>query len=171
MKLLFLDFDGVLHPDAVYRRLDGRIELRAHGALFMWAPLLGAVVEESNDLQIVLSSSWVRQLGFRKARAALPAVIADKVVGATWHSAMATSLEDIAWDRQTRYEQISAYLRGLPAAHSWLALDDDAVGWPDCKRRHLLQTKPDIGLADPLILERLGAFLRGPGEVPLSAGS
>ena len=29
--ILFLDFDGVLHPDAVYLRLNGEIELRADG--------------------------------------------------------------------------------------------------------------------------------------------
>lgn len=38
--LLFLDFDGVLHPDAVFRRSDGRIELRADGELFMRTPRL-----------------------------------------------------------------------------------------------------------------------------------
>jgi hypothetical protein len=34
--ILFLDFDGVLHPDAVYLER-GRPVLRADGELFMWA--------------------------------------------------------------------------------------------------------------------------------------
>ncbi len=38
--ILFLDFDGVLHPDAVYLTRRG-VELRAPGELFMWAPILG----------------------------------------------------------------------------------------------------------------------------------
>ncbi len=37
--VLFLDFDGVLHPDQAYL-VKGRPVLRAEGALFMWAPLL-----------------------------------------------------------------------------------------------------------------------------------
>ncbi|MCQ2046441.1 MULTISPECIES: hypothetical protein [Stutzerimonas stutzeri subgroup] len=38
-RLLFLDFNGVLHTDAVYRTRR-ETELRAEGKLFMWAPLL-----------------------------------------------------------------------------------------------------------------------------------
>lgn len=41
--ILFLDFDGVLHPDAAYL-VRGRPVLRAAGELFMWAPLLAAVL-------------------------------------------------------------------------------------------------------------------------------
>ena len=37
--ILFLDFDGVLHPDEAYL-VKGRPVLRAEGALFMWTPLL-----------------------------------------------------------------------------------------------------------------------------------
>ncbi|NKA73639.1 hypothetical protein GO285_02999 [Ralstonia solanacearum] len=34
---LFLDYDGVLHPDEVYYEY-GKPVLRADGELFMWAP-------------------------------------------------------------------------------------------------------------------------------------
>ena len=37
--ILFLDLDGVLHPDEAYL-VHGRPVLRAEGELFMWAPLL-----------------------------------------------------------------------------------------------------------------------------------
>lgn len=37
--ILFLDYDGVLHPDAAYL-VKGRPELRAEGCVFMWAPIL-----------------------------------------------------------------------------------------------------------------------------------
>lgn len=52
--ILFLDFDGVLHPDAVYLRLNGEIELRAPGALFMWAPALVDALEAHPQIRIVL---------------------------------------------------------------------------------------------------------------------
>ncbi len=38
-RLLFLYFDGVLHPGVVYQTRQG-VELRADGELFMWASLL-----------------------------------------------------------------------------------------------------------------------------------
>jgi hypothetical protein len=158
--LLFLDYDGVLHPDAVYRRVNGTIELRAPGELFMWAPILADAVSGC-EVSIVLSTSWVRQLGFRKARNALPRELADRVIGATWHSAMGKkSLEHIAWDCQSRYQQIQAYLNRLPSSISWLAIDDDVLEWPDDKRHCLIQTKPTSGLSDPQTLERLNERLK-----------
>ena len=46
--VLFLDFDGVLHPDDVYRTRHG-LELRAPGALMMHAPLLVELLESVGD--------------------------------------------------------------------------------------------------------------------------
>ena len=101
--LLFLDFDGVLHPDAVYLTRRG-VELRADGALFMWSPHLVEALEQQQNVRIVLSTSWARKLGFQRARAALPAELQARVIGATWHSAMGRGWPDfIAWDVQTRF--------------------------------------------------------------------
>ncbi|MGE6528585.1 HAD domain-containing protein [Stutzerimonas stutzeri] len=147
--LLFLDFDGVLHPDAVFRRSDGRIELRADGELFMWAPILVEALSGLASVRIVLSTSWVRHLGFQRARKALPAELQMLVIGATWHSAMRrTDQGTIAWDEQTRYQQIATYLTQLSSAPTdWLAIDDDNRGWPDVKREHLLLTDSAHGLS------------------------
>ena len=35
--IIFLDFDGVLHPDSVYRPRNKPLALRAEGSLFMHA--------------------------------------------------------------------------------------------------------------------------------------
>lgn len=65
--ILFLDFDGVLHPDAAY--LYGKTpRLNADGELFMWANLLVDALADQPDVQIVLSTSWVRLLSFKRAR-------------------------------------------------------------------------------------------------------
>jgi len=113
--ILFLDFDGVLHPDAVYLRLNGKIELRAAGELFMWAPQLIEALTTHQDIRIVLSTSWARNLGYQKARKVLPAELGLRVIGATWHSAMSRGWPDfIPWDNQTRYEQIAAWLARRP---------------------------------------------------------
>jgi len=96
----------------------------------MWASLLVEALAGHPDVSIVLSTSWVRNLGFHRARKALPAQLHQRVIGATWHSAMSRSSTDyIAWDNQTRYQQIAAYLARRTEPVSWLAIDDDARGW------------------------------------------
>nr|WP_173267153.1 HAD domain-containing protein [Pseudomonas sp. LM8] len=146
--IVFLDFDGVLHPDAVYLRLNGQVELRAEGALFMWADRLAEALQPHPGVRIVLSTSWVRNIGFHRARKALPADLADRVVGATWHSVMGKGWPDyIPWDNQTRFEQIAAYLSRLPAPVPWLAIDDDDRGWPDAQRSNLVHTDGMLGLS------------------------
>lgn len=66
--VLYLDFDGVLHPDEVYR-IRGRIVLRFDGMnMFEWAPLLAEHLEPYPDVQIILSTSRVRVLSFTKGR-------------------------------------------------------------------------------------------------------
>lgn len=86
--IVFLDYDGVLHPDAAYL-VKGRPELRAAGTLFMWAPILEEALAPYPDAKIVLSTSWVPVLkSFSRARAFLPAMLQARVIGATWHSAM-----------------------------------------------------------------------------------
>lgn len=148
-QLLFLDYDGVLHPDAVYLSR-GRVELRAAGNLFMWTPFLIEALAPHQDVQIVLSTSWARNLGFQRARAALPIELQARVIGATWHSAMGRGWPDhIAWDTQTRYGQIQTYLSRLSTPARWIAIDDDAQGWADADRNQLIQTDPDLGLSAP----------------------
>lgn len=154
-RLLFLDYDGVLHPDAVYRTRRG-IELRAKGRLFMWAPLLIEALADHQDVRIVLSTSWARNRAFQAARKALPVGLHHQVIGATWHSAMGRSSTDcIAWDRQTRYQQIAAYLSRRAEPVSWLAIDDDVQGWATTDRERLILTDPTYGLAGTAVMDEL----------------
>lgn len=163
--ILFLDFDGVLHPDAVYLER-GRPVLRAEGTLFMWAPQLIAVLADAPDVRIVLSTSWARELGFSRARDYLPADLQPRVIGSTWHSRMATDVEhrplgrETWWDTATRYQQIKRYAdrAGLKC---WGAVDDNPEGWNDADCAHLVRTQADTGLSDPAALSCLAELLRG----------
>lgn len=164
--LLFLDYDGVLHPDAAYL-VRGRPVLQAEGELFMWAPILVDLVRPYPDLKIVLSTSWVRVLGFSRARGYLPEEIRSRVIGGTWHSAMGRHAEgshrtDSTWfSESSRYEQIARYIsRASGRASSWLAIDDDAEGWDDAHRVRLVETDGDTGLSSPLAHEDLSTKLR-----------
>jgi hypothetical protein len=146
--VLFLDFDGVLHPDQVYITASGP-QLRSAGELFMWIPVLEAALAPYPDIKIVLSTSWVRKLGFSRAKKRLSPTLQKRVVGSTWHSSMAKVWADqIWWDGTSRHGQISRY-----AARSgitrWLALDDDAENWAAADLHRLILLDGAEGLSSP----------------------
>lgn len=137
---LFLDFDGVLHPDSVYRE-GGRIILRADGfQLFQWVTILDELLAPYPALQLVLSTTWVRVLGFNTARSQLPERLARRVVGATWHETAPRR-----WPNLTRYEQIR-YAVERHRHTRWLAIDDDGAGWSNEHLANLILTDPKLGL-------------------------
>jgi hypothetical protein len=145
IPILFLDFDGVLHPDAAFHTKRG-IELRGEGELFMWAPILESLLSECPQIQIVLSTSWVRQLDFKRAKKRLPESLQDPVIGATYHSSMESGPDATPWMQRTRWQQIASHL-SRNKVQDWIALDDDAAGWPDDQRHRLLLCDPQTGLA------------------------
>ena len=163
--VLFLDYDGVLHPDAAYLTRRGPV-LRAEGELFMWAPILVELLRPYPDVQIVLSTSWVRMLGFGRARDYLPVDLRSRVIGGTWHSAMGRHAEgshrsESTWfTESSRYEQIARFIsRAGGRANHWLAIDDDAEEWADSQRLRLVETDGDTGLSSPLVQNELRAKL------------
>jgi len=159
--ILFLDYDGVLHPDAAYL-VRGRPELRADGELFMWAGHLVDVLASAPQIRIVLSTSWALELRFARARDYLPAELRQRVIGATWHSGMSTDDEhrplgrDTWWDSSTRYQQIRRYVdrAGLT---DWIAVDDQPTGWAESDRDKLVVTDSNLGLSAPSARARLAA--------------
>lgn len=66
-----------------------------------------------------------------------------------------SSTDYIAWDSQTRYQQIAAYLVRRTEPVSWLAIDDDAKGWANADRERLILTAPHRGLADTSAMDEL----------------
>ncbi|MGV6953155.1 HAD domain-containing protein [Pseudomonas chlororaphis] len=143
--ILFLDFDGVLHPDAVYLSRQGPT-LKADGTLFMWAPILADLLDDFPMISLVLSTSWVRHLGYKRALAYLPLKLQARVIGATWHSSMAKDwVDENQWERKTRYDQICRYASRSQLQH-WIALDDDVQGWAESSAQHLVVCVPDLGL-------------------------
>ncbi|WP_341674735.1 HAD domain-containing protein [Niveibacterium sp. SC-1] len=158
--ILFLDFDGVLHPHDVWLR--GRTPyLRGPGELFMWAPRLESVLAAAPHVQIVLSTSWVRHLRYSNALQALPIALRRRVVGATWHTALlgGRSPDDVCdWDFYSRYEQIARYV-DRASLTNWVAVDDAVEDWPAAEYHHLVATDSERGLGEDKALERLAELL------------
>jgi hypothetical protein len=145
--VLYLDFDGILHPADVRvareEPLHPRVYVRDQPTdepLFRYMSLLELLLAPYPELKIVLTTSWVRALGYEFA-------LQERVIGAATYPA------------PTRFAsiEIDAESRGLTR---WLALDDDVCGWPE-ERRHLVvaPTNPVLGLAQPGVAAELATML------------
>jgi hypothetical protein len=151
--VLYLDFDGVLHPEEVWRCPgSGPYVASPPGhQVFEHAALLERCLEPYPGLRIVLSTNWVLVFrSVRKVARRLPPGLRERVAGATFHRQM-----DPGWFRSIpRGVQVwGDVCRRRPDA--WLALDDDEAGWPAVGRAHLVRTDPVLGLSDPAVLADL----------------
>lgn len=151
MKILYLDYDGVFHPSAVYVGSKGPYLdptfTQLGMSMFMWCDKLAQALVDFPDVKIVLSTSWVSAKGFGYAKEQLTKELQDKVVGATFHSNMKKDVYDNSFGMLTRYQQIIQDIpRRLPT--HWVAIDDDYEGWPDIAYDHFIRTDSVVGLGD-----------------------
>ena len=124
------------------------------------------LLENYPEVRIVLSTSWARELSYRRARGFLPPDLQQRVIGATWHSRMGvTDHGDFRarhvntwWDQATRYQQIRRYADKAQLV-SWLAVDDAPEGWAAVDHHRLIQTNAKQGLSDPSVVARLQRLL------------
>ena len=160
--ILLLDFDGVLHPDCVFRMAGGGLVLKREGVeLFEWAPYLDSLLKDFPAVRIVLSSSWVHALGFEAARDALPEGLGSRVIGSTMDPFMAMA----RWKRMERGEQIRRYVEHRRLV-SWVAIDDGVEHWPSGWDGRLIRCDPDLGLSEPAVLDALRLALGELHESP-----
>jgi len=144
MTILFLDFDGVLHPSEVYKYHGRGIVLEAgpEHQLFEHAELLATLLEPFPEVRIILSTSWCSTLGrFDEVKCHLPESLQQRVIGATWHSRK----EQYRWHSLTRYQQIYEYIIRHQIG-KWLAIDDDDDGWGEKYRGNLVHCDEWWGL-------------------------
>jgi hypothetical protein len=148
MDLLFLDYDGVCHSgDVWYEPASGQVRLRVPGhELFESLPVLEAAIAPYPSLAIVLSTSWVQTFGFEKTREFLPESLQRRVIGATYDP---QSPDAWRFARLTRYDAIALDVQRRKPKTRWLALDDDARGWPRNEYESLVLVNAQLGLACP----------------------
>lgn len=148
-RILYLDYDGVLHPEAVWRTRGRGIHL-APGLedhhLFENANALVDLMEPYPDVLIVLSTSWVRVLGFNAAVSYLPRSLQDRVIGATFHTGMQ---RDWFVSSPRAHQVLSDVGRRQPSA--WVAIDDDAADWPPHITPNFVASDPTYGLSAPQV--------------------
>ena len=153
MDVLYLDFDGTLHPnDAWYEYGMRQPRLRAPGhKLFESVPVLEAAIAPYPALQLVLSTSWVQTFGLEGTREFLPEALRSRVIGATYDL---DSPDAWRFFRMRRYDQIAVDVAKRRPLR-WIAIDDDAIGWPQNELEALVYTPPKLGLACPVAKELL----------------
>lgn len=150
--LLYLDFDGVLQHENVlwHPRIGAYLSAPEKYVLFQHAELLDELLAPYSAIRIVLSTSWVRRYGCRKAAKNLLPSLRERVIGATFHSHMDEELFAAA----PRGMQVwSDVLRRKP--RDWLAVDDDYLHWPAWCRNKFVRTHEHEGISDPAVLAEL----------------
>jgi hypothetical protein len=121
---LFVDFDGTLHVGNAYIGEDEEITLDSGRPLLEFAPRLVELLEPYPDVEIVLTTSWVRCLPEERVIAYLPPELRPRVVGTTSDIKPRRSY---VLDGTERTHVIASYAYGKRLAH-WLAIDDAVFG-------------------------------------------
>lgn len=152
MKICYLDYDAVLHDGNVFRnRIKGMYIKTPGRSFFEWMPILEELLAPYPDLKIVLSTTWVRELGFKEAQFELSASLRNRVIGSTF---LHPKIVKVDFDTMPRGMQILGDVERRAPSH-WFALDDDAFGWPASYKDNLIQTSSQLGLSDPAVQERV----------------
>lgn len=157
LHVLYLDFDGVLHPDAAYRTRNG-IELLHHPghSLFEHVPLLDEVLAPYPDVKIVLSTSWLLiKGGYDHAKARLSSTLQARCVGGTFHR---REMRRGWFESIPRPEQVLRDVHRRNPAR-WVAVDDSPDEWPSWSSPHVVRADAVLGIAEPAILVELRAKL------------
>ena len=146
--VLYVDYDGVLHHENVlwHPKIGAYLSAPDGFVLFQHAELLEQLLVPYPEVQIVLSTSWVRRNGCAKSAKQLRPALRSRVIGATFHSKM----NEFEFSQKSRAMQVwEDVIKRQPRA--WLALDDDWVDWPYWCLDRYVKTHPIEGLGNPTV--------------------
>lgn len=113
MPILFLDFDGVLHPEHCHESQH-----------FCCLPLLESMVRQVPECALVITSTWRLHSPLERLRQRFSPDIADRIVGFTPRITELANVPDtlVGYEREA---ECHAWLWAHQAAHQpWLAVDD-----------------------------------------------
>jgi HAD domain in Swiss Army Knife RNA repair proteins len=114
MTLVFLDFDGVMHPVGC--------DPERH---FCQRDLFEEVMREHPDVRIVISSTWRQAYPMAELKRLFSPDIAQRIIGKT------PTHEDES-EEHIRYREIGQVLQNPKVAGArWIAIDDSDFEFPD----------------------------------------
>ncbi|CAG9219307.1 hypothetical protein BCAR13_410044 [Paraburkholderia caribensis] len=142
---LFLDFDGVLHPVGE-PALDDNFCLIDNPRLFVWRPILDALLAQYPAVRIIISSDW-RRLFDDATLIRLLGPLGNRFVGVA---------ERVG---SCRSEEILMEVRRRKLVH-WLAIDDQAsVVAAQATERRFIACAPARGLSDMAVQRAVSDML------------
>jgi hypothetical protein len=129
--ILFVDFDGVLHP----KGSDG---VTKH---FSQKSILEDLLLHTScrHVQIVVSSTWREAYSIQKLREFFCLDLRHRIIDRT------PVLDDLEAD-YLRYREIRSWLTNHRDVQRWCAIDDDREGFPELQRRRVVITDSSKGL-------------------------
>lgn len=142
--LIFLNFNGVLHPNAVVLFAGKPIVQAPYESEFEvceWGSILESMlieIDPNEQIKIVLTTNWAHQLGWEKAAEYLPDSLKKRVIGSTNGDLARYSI-------MNGFRLIEDFLNNHHC-NVWLAIDDDSYGWSGELRQHLVMTEGALGL-------------------------
>jgi hypothetical protein len=148
-KIIFLDFDGVLHPTQFlgFEEINGELVLTDEDCKFCWADYLWEILNGA-ICDLVVHSSWRNYYSLEEIRAMLPEELANRVIAVT-HG-------------KDRYESIMEYVQRI-RPDAYLILDDSADEFPDnCSE--LLLCDSQQGVTDPSVRIAISNFISSCNE-------
>lgn len=140
--ILFLDFDGVLHPEPCY----------SPDKLFCNLPRFERVLRDFHNVEIVVSSTWRESRSLLELRALFAPDIAARVIGATpdFRAVKEPPSSLIGYPRQL---EIETWLReNRNSWEQWVALDDRSY-WFRPFLSNLVVCDPTRGLDEVVELQ------------------
>ena len=151
-RLLYLDYDGVLHHENClwHPKIGPYLSAPSEFKLFMHVDLLQELLEPYPQILIVLSTSWAVRYGVTKAAKNLSPSLRNRVIGGTYHSRM-NKPEFL--EKPRGVQVLEDTMRRKPS--DWLAIDDDYLHWPAWCRNKLVRTHVHEGIRDPTVLAEL----------------
>jgi hypothetical protein len=136
MRVIFGDFDGVLHPSG-----------GPPGAVlpFEWLPQLAAILEGWNDVRLVVSSTWRESFSLDELRDFLEC-LGDRFFGVIGPGPKA--------------DAIARFLAEHPDVTDAVVLDDERADFPADFSVAVVECNPLFGISCPSTKAKLLAWLR-----------
>lgn len=151
MSLLFLDFDGVLHPDPCWNE----------DHLFERLPSLENILRDFPKIEIVVSSTWRHKRSLDRLRSLFSPDIAPRIIDVTPDRSEFPDIAELVGPTYLREIEIIAWLRhSREPWRTWVALDDK-MHWfrPFCPNLVLCDHQTGLDLKTEMALRSKFAAL------------
>ncbi len=149
-RILFLDFDGVLHPKGV-SALDENGRIIIEPLIFCWLPILEELLHPHPEVSIVVSSDW-RFLATDEDLRNFLGALGCRFSGVTSET----------HGGGNRARQIETYVeQNLFPGDGWLALDDDlsVLDRQGENDGHFVWCPPQSGISTPEVQAKIRDWL------------